>query len=68
MCIDHFVCDIDLKNDVVYVATQGLMEKLALEAMEVAMVSASLFIICTIYVYVKTIDVCESEFTISMLL
>ncbi|KAL8156328.1 uncharacterized protein LOC141668030 isoform X1 [Apium graveolens] len=28
----------DLKNEVVYVATQGLMEKLALEAMEVAMV------------------------------
>nr|XP_017224463.1 PREDICTED: uncharacterized protein LOC108200727 isoform X2 [Daucus carota subsp. sativus] len=28
----------DLKNEIVYVATQGLMEKLALEAMEVAMV------------------------------
>jgi hypothetical protein len=32
-----------VKNQVVYDLTQGLMEKLAVEAFEVAMVSVSLF-------------------------
>lgn len=34
---------VDVKNQIVYDLTQGLMEKLAVEAFEVAMVSASLF-------------------------
>lgn len=41
---------VDVKNQIVYDLTQGLMEKLAVEAFEVAMVSAYVFLFSILFI------------------